>query len=348
MKFSITWERTAEVGRKETFFSPLEHYLESFFYDKSYGEGVISMYIGFSCYGVIPGSGKQPLVFETGHVLHKKYTAAKRRVEISVKINYLEIMAIDSQKAASKIFITAFQSILVEMRNMRIIDFDIKLFEKELLEEVSNSRWLHNVIPQVQWPYNWEEVALKNISIPVHKSTLQPMPVKKFWQLIDQTGAEANYDQELQCELLFQLLKSQSAKQIIGFEVQLRKQLKHLYRYNVLAVAKIVEGHVSDDSFTYFCCSLILLGREVCNQITKEPDSFNAHISGGSGELLLSVADRAFEEVADSSDEGLPHEYGDETYSYDVPKIKMAGDDWEVKDLQSLYPKLTSRYQFKS
>ena len=86
-----------------------------------------------------------------------------------------------------------------------------------------------------------------------------------------------------------------SIEQQYGFELRLRTLIRESNHYNVLALAKVMLGAVSDDSFLSFQCRLILLGKQDFERAIKNPDSWSLFIDDKlRGEELLSVSDRAF------------------------------------------------------
>ena len=132
--------------------------------------------------------------------------------------------------------------------------------------------------------------------------------------------------------------------------MQLRRLLKRLSHFNALAVAKLVEGYVSDDSFLYFCCGLVLRGPALVGQVLQHPNAITAEWDANdTGEWLLSVADAAFElKIGPETDQLLPRECGRSVYDYNAPEAEMAGQNWENHDLPAHFPNLVLRYPLRS
>lgn len=327
---------TQDVSRKSDYFSPILDYFNAWFYTRSYGEGVKTIFIGFNCAGWIPGMTGPANDFETGYLLRKKYTKARHEIEIEIKLNYAAVMRVTSQEAAVEILRVALQRIGQELSTLKTQQFDGSAFQADLLLQLDKAAWIDNPLPPVQWAYDAD----------AYKPNASAMALPKFWELISQTGEATAYAPAAQCALLVQRLATHTEKQIIGFEVQLRNLLKRLYHFNVLGIAKLVEGYVSDDSFLYFCCNLILQGPDLYRQVLRQPDAIIIELAPKeTGEFLLGVADEAFElKLGSNTDKLLPREYGQSVHDYNSPDDEMAGRDWETVDLPHLFPKLALKY----
>jgi hypothetical protein len=341
MMLNIGWCMvTRDVSRKDSYFSPILDYFNAWFDTRSYGEGVRSFFIGFNCAGWIPGMTGPANDFETGYLLRKKYTKARHEIEIEVKLNYAAVMQVTSQEAAVAILRVALQRICQELSSLKTYQFDGPAFQADLLLQLDKASWVDNPLPPVQRAYNAD----------TYKPNASAMALPKFWELISQTGEATSYAPTAQCALLVQRLATHTEKQIIGFEVQLRNLLKRLYHYNVLAIAKLVEGYVSDDSFLYFCCNLILQGPDLYRQVLRQSDAITIELAPQeTGELLLGIADEAFElKLGLDTDKLLPREYGQSVYDYNSPEAEMMGKDWETIDLLRRFPRLTLKYPLSS
>jgi hypothetical protein len=331
---------TRDVSRKSGYFSPILAYFNAWFQPRSYGEGIRSLFVGFNCAGWIPGMTGPVTDFETGYLVQKKYTKARHQLEIEIKLNYAAVMQVTSQQDAVAILRVALQRICQELSTLKTSQFDSPAFQADLLLQLDQAAWVDNPLPPVQWKYEAEAA----------KPKASAMALPKFWELISQTGEVTSYAPAAQCALLVQRLATHPEKQIIGFEVQLRNLLKRLYHYNVLAIAKLVEGYVSDDSFLYFCCNLILQGPDLYRQVLRQPDAITVELTPPeTGELLLAVATQAFDlKVGQTTDKLLPRDYGQSVHDYNAPEAAMIGKDWETVDLPRRFPKLALKYPLTS
>jgi hypothetical protein len=204
-----------------------------------------------------------PADFATGHLLRKKYTKARRELELEAKLNHAAVMQVSTQEAAATVLRVAVARLCEEVYGLNVALFDVAAFQTDLLAQLDRAAWLTHPLPRATWP---REEAEANVS----SATALALP--KFWALITHTGEATAYAPQAQCAQLVEHLTALPAGQIIGFEVQLRRLLMRLYHYNALAVAKLVEGFVSDDSFLYFCCAVILRGPVVFGQVLRQPD----------------------------------------------------------------------------
>lgn len=328
---------TQDVSRKNKYFSPILEYFEAWLQPRSYGDGVMTVFVGLNCVGWIPGMQAPAPDFATGYLLRKKYTKVRRVLEVDVKLNHSEVMRVTTQEEAVTILRVALERIFDEVNSLNLAPFDVFAFRTDLLEQLDQAAWITQPLPQPTWPTDKAE--------PIMPLTTA-LALPKFWMLIVHTGEATAYAPEAQCALLVEHLAALPAKQIIGFEVQLRRLLKRLYHYNALAVAKLLEGHVSDDSFLYFCCAVILRGPALFSQVLRQPNAITAEWDASeTGEGLLGVSDAAFElKFGPDTDRLLPQEYGLAVHDYNAPDVEMAGQDWETDDLTRRFPKLALRY----
>jgi len=149
-----------------------------------------------------------------------------------------------------------------------------------------------------------------------------------------------------QVEIITDRLSKREEKEIIGFECTLRELLMRAYHYNVMAVQKIVEGSVTDDTFLYFRCKLMLYGRITFENAIGNPNFIFERIdSKFSGEPLLMVADTAFKmKFGEESGKVLPRDYASEIIDYDFGEYDVQGKDWGEEDIPKRYSKLWKAY----
>jgi hypothetical protein len=329
-----------DVSRKLQYFSPVLEHLEAWLPPRSYGEGVRTVFVGLNCVGRIPGMRGPVNDFETGYLLRKKYTKARREIELEAKLNYAAVMRVTSQEEAVAILRVAILRICQELSTLKTLPFEGPAFQADVLLQMDQAAWRNNPLPPVQ----------RALQAEVYQPMASALALPKFWALISQTGEATAHAPAAQCELLVQRLATHTEKQIIGFEVQLRHLLKRLYHYNVLALAKLAESYVSDDSFLYFCCNIILKGPALYRQVLRQPDAVTAELSPeDTGEFLLGVANEAFElKLGSDTNKLLPREYGHSVHDYNAPAEEMAGRDWKTDDLLHLFPRLARRYPFRT
>jgi len=114
-----------------------------------------------------------------------------------------------------------------------------------------------------------------------------------------------------------------------------------------MALNKIILKHVSDDTFLYFRCRLILEGIEIFKIVLEKPDSF-ADINfkeAFSGETLLSVADNAILKLyGNHFNEELPTDKHFNYFNYNFFDDEIIGEDWQEEDLPIRFQKLWKKY----
>ncbi len=173
------------------------------------------------------------------------------------------------------------------------------------------------------------------------------MNKKVFWEIIEQSKEESeNFSHQV--KLLISKLSQLEESRIISFEYRLREVISELARYNIMAVAKIVNDYVSDDSFLYFRCRLIAEGKEFLYKVIENPDiiaEYDIQDLELGGEEMLYIADHAFiKKFGEDTEKELPRDVAFDYLNYDgFEEIK--GEDWKEEDLPVKYPELWNRYK---
>ena len=162
------------------------------------------------------------------------------------------------------------------------------------------------------------------------------MTEEQFWRLIKQSkrGTE---DCEEQAEKLILVLTKLEPKEIIEFDRYLFKLKVEAYRWDLWAVAYIINGGCSDDGFEYFRGWLIAQGKEFFESVIKNPEHAAKKVKDGEEvecESILYAAQSAYEQ---KTGEEIPPS----TRKY---PSKPKGKKWNENDLQKLYPKLCKRF----
>lgn len=163
------------------------------------------------------------------------------------------------------------------------------------------------------------------------------MNVEYFWRLIktSQRGTENCGDQ---AEKLTAQLADLGADEIEAFDQILHERLNDAYRWDLWAVATIVNGGCSDDGFLYFRGWLVAQGQEYFEDALAHPPAAARKVIPGDFvecEQMLYVALDAYEQKTGKPD--LPPHH--------IPHPPTpAGVKWEQSDLERLYPKLVRRF----
>jgi hypothetical protein len=161
------------------------------------------------------------------------------------------------------------------------------------------------------------------------------MTTEQFWAIID-SAREQGVDPQTVAATVRSTLESLGAEEVLGFGDELRKRQAESYRWDLWAVAYIVNGGCSDDGFDYFRGWLIAKGRNYFETALADPAraADDAEPGANDCEDMLHVAASVYQSKTGShppkSDIQLPKE--------------PAGKQWEEVDLQSLYPELCERF----
>ena len=117
----------------------------------------------------------------------------------------------------------------------------------------------------------------------------------------------------------------------------MRQQSIEAYRWDLWAVAYIINGGCSDDGFEYFRGWLIAQGKDYFEAALKNPENAAACVAEGGDvecESILYVANQA---------------YKDKTGSEMAPAIvsypsEPKGQSWDEDSVEELYPNLAQRF----
>jgi hypothetical protein len=165
------------------------------------------------------------------------------------------------------------------------------------------------------------------------------MDTNAFWDVIEKSRKGAD-DCEAQAEQLAALLGKLPPPEIVDFQKHFTKLIDEAYRWDLWAVAYIVHGGCSDDSFEYFRCWLIGQGRKYYEAALLDPERAVDNVEPGDYaecEDLLYVASQTYQEV--TGDEEMP------AYARSRPS-EPVGTSWDEDKVQELYPKLAKRFEY--
>jgi hypothetical protein len=163
------------------------------------------------------------------------------------------------------------------------------------------------------------------------------MDRETFWKLIDAAGKTAE-DCDAQSEALIVLLAKYSPDEVVAFEDIFRQYLNDAYRWDLWAVAYIINGGCSDDGFEFFRGWLIAQGQEYFEAALANPALAASKVAPGDFvecESILYAASEAFEQSAGKIEMG---------HLVVEPPAEPAGERWEEKDLIKLFPKLVRKF----
>lgn len=160
------------------------------------------------------------------------------------------------------------------------------------------------------------------------------MSQDRFWRLIEEAGGRESFQMAAKLQGALSKLR---AEEILGFQLRLNACMLESYRWDLWAVAYIINGGASDDGFEYFRGWLIAQGRAYYEAALKDP---------------VRAADRAGQDQQNENEEFLYSAV--EAYRVktgkDMPALpysgstEPAGARWNEENLPKLYPELAKRF----
>jgi hypothetical protein len=187
------------------------------------------------------------------------------------------------------------------------------------------------------------------------------MNKNEFWQLIQTSFQEGNWDNHKQVEILIDKLANYSQEEILKFASIYHVYDKEAYKSKLWAAAYVMNGGCSDDCFDYFKGWLISRGEEPYLNALKDPDSMaDLDIATDDNyfenEDMLSVPLYAFNKNVGTNDINVYYEKLNQ-YELDPLEIRhimdtiVFGEDIDAKwdedgseNLKSLVPRLYDKY----
>ena len=161
------------------------------------------------------------------------------------------------------------------------------------------------------------------------------MQIETFWQLIEKSKVGAD-DCTEQTDNLLQLLSNLEPTEIVSFSEHFNQKLIDAFRWDLWAIAYIVNGGASDDGFFYFRGWLIAQGKDYFEAALANPQSAaNNAVVGEFNECedILYVARQAYEELT-----------GDELPTILNEPAQPAGENWEEENVEERFPKLAEKF----
>jgi len=161
------------------------------------------------------------------------------------------------------------------------------------------------------------------------------MTTEQFWNIIESARHE-DANPESVAATVRSTLEGLTVDEVLGFERELTKRHAESYRWDLWAVAYIVNGGCSDDGFDYFRGWLIAKGRTYYEAALADPvrAADEAEPDANECEDMIHVAAAAYKSKT-----------GNYPPKSDIPlPSEPAGEKWEEDDLESLYPELCERF----
>ena len=166
------------------------------------------------------------------------------------------------------------------------------------------------------------------------------MTLDEFWALVDKSrkGAEAGTDE--QADKLTDLLAALPPDDVVAFMQHFYELRNEAYRWDLWAVAFIINGGCSDDGFLDFRAWLIAKGRKFFEAALAKPEDAAKGVGAGQEcefESFAYSAPKAYEKAT-----GL--DFPDDRLDLSGILENPAGTPWEEEDLPKLFPKLCKKF----
>jgi hypothetical protein len=162
-----------------------------------------------------------------------------------------------------------------------------------------------------------------------------PVNTDEFWQIIED-ARETGDDCGTVVEAVRETLEGMSPEAVLGFEHELWRRMAESYRWDLWAIAFIVNGGCSDDGFDYFRGWLIAKGRRYFEAALADPEraADEAEPDANECEDMIAVA----ASIYNAKTGNYPARSGDP-----LP-AEPAGDPWKEDELEARYPELCERF----
>ena len=176
------------------------------------------------------------------------------------------------------------------------------------------------------------------------------MDEQEFWKIIDYAFVNSNGNTKNEARIIKEKLSAYKPDEITNFEIVLCEKLIKANDFKIMAIDKIIDGTVTDDTYLYFRCWLIGLGQKTYEQTLKDPDYLAKEIEKGvepDFEDLLYVATDAYQSKTGKKkeDETFPRNVADKKgLNYDFGGPPTTGKEWKESELPVLYPKLWNKF----
>ena len=178
-----------------------------------------------------------------------------------------------------------------------------------------------------------------------------------FWKIMDYAFDKTKFDYKLKKQAILEQLIKLTPDQLVNFEIIFQQMNLKANTWNNLAAQTIIEGGSSDDSFYYFRCWLISLGKKNFDETLKNPDylasldiPFNEETKTTycQFEELIPLSDHAYEIVTKkdiSTDTTFPRAYATAHGLFYDSGGDTKGVEWTSDDeLPKIAPLLFKKY----
>ncbi len=161
------------------------------------------------------------------------------------------------------------------------------------------------------------------------------MEIEVFWELVKKSKRGTNECAE-QAEKLSELLGKLKPEEVASFDEHFNRKLIEAYRWDLWAVAYIINGGCSDDGFLYFRGWLMGQGKDYFEAALLNPENAAKKAVVGEEvecEDILHVANDVYEEKTG----------GNITRTISEPS-EPTGERWQDDEAYDLFPKVAKKF----
>lgn len=209
---------------------------------------------------------------------------------------------------------------------------------------ISNQDFLSRLSTYPNWSNIISSISSSEVDYFLEYASSSPFTLDEetFWSIIQQSkqGASSNEQQE---ELLISALSELEPENIGEFNAIFRTKMSELYRWDLWAIAYIINGGCSDDGFTEFRAWLICRGRDFYMQAIERPEFVGEQVPEGSDKEPSIETTYGFDLIAGRVYEQKTgfHMFTD----FSVEPRNPSGYRWDDDELSSLFPETFNKFQ---
>jgi len=209
---------------------------------------------------------------------------------------------------------------------MKLIDTYIERMQKiNATEEIERAKFLKESVYSLKKPK-------------AKKTTdKRKMSEELFWELIDESRDESEFDSDL-IEILKDKLEAMSATEIKKFQKILLEKMNELNHWDIWALAYIVRKGCGDDAFDYFKAWIVSKGKEAFENVR---------------EMKLEKLKKLFKESEPQLEEFMyvaQNAYENKKYEeMPIPRVKdkpIEGKEWSEDNICKYYSKLCGIFNY--
>jgi hypothetical protein len=160
-----------------------------------------------------------------------------------------------------------------------------------------------------------------------------------FWALVEQSREAAGNDTEAQAAALERGLSELQPEDVLPFDRIFQRYSNAAYRWDLWAVAYIINGGCSDDCFDYFRWWLISRGQRAFDRALEEPETVGDLVESG-------------DEIEAESFRYAPGVVYERVTGQQIPPDELplpaepAGEEWQEESVDKLYPRLAKQFGY--